>query len=516
MLLPDVFAERTPERPAIIMGKSGKVITFRQLIDRSNRLANYFQSAGLRPGDHIAYILDNNEYVLQIAWAGRRAGIYYTPINFQLKLDESSYLLKDCGAKIVIAQKSTAELALQAGAHIPIKLMIGEEILPGFTSLEDAISCASTARLEGMPEGNHMCYSSGTTGRPKGIRRKMTARLYGQPLDFEVNAMRDVYGFGENAVYLVPSPLHFSGGIGWTLGALRFGSTVVVMEKYDAEEALRLIDKYKITHAYFVPTHFVRMLKLTEEIKRRYDTSSLKLVIHGAAATPIDVKEAMLQWFGPLIHEFYSSTESPGFVSIRPEEWMQHKGSVGKALWGKVRIVKEETGELLPPGEPGIICFEGGTDFQYHNDPEKTKTAYEFHGWPTNGDIGYLDEEGWLFLTDRRANIIISGGVNIYPQEAENVLTMHPAVKDVAVIGVPNREYGEEVKAVIIPDKGFVADAALAEELIEYTKQHLAGFKCPRTIDFVDALPRLESGKLLKRELRSKYWGDAKVRTAAM
>jgi acyl-CoA synthetase (AMP-forming)/AMP-acid ligase II len=288
------------------------------------------------------------------------------------------------------------------------------------------------------------------------------------------------------------------------------------MENFDAERALYLIDRFKVTHSYFVPTHFVRMLKLPKEIREKYDVSTLKLVIHGAAATPIDVKEAILDWFGPVVHEFYSSTESPGFVCIGPEDWLKHKGSVGRPLWGKIRIVNEETGEVLRPGQTGVICFEGGTDFAYHNDPEKTKTAYEFHGWPTNGDIGYVDAEGWLYLTDRRSNVIISGGVNIYPQESENVLTLHPAVKDVAVIGVPNREFGEEVKAVVIPECGFVAGTELAQELIEYTKAHLAGFKCPKSVDFVTELPRMESGKLLKRELRDRYWGNAKDKTAAM
>ncbi|SCW81160.1 Acyl-CoA synthetase (AMP-forming)/AMP-acid ligase II [Sphingobium faniae] len=516
MLLPDIFAEQTPDRPAIILGASGRTVTWADLIERSNRLANYFVSIGLKPGDHIAYILENNEYVHQIAWAGRRAGLYYTPINYHLKEEESSYIVQDCGAKLLIAQPATAELAIKAGKDIARKLIIGDDILPGFESFEDAIANASPERLKGLPEGNHMCYSSGTTGKPKGIKRTMTARTYGTPLDAEVNAMHDTFGFDENTVYLVPSPLHFAGGIGWTLGALRYGATVVIMEKFDPEEALRLIQTYKVTHSFFVPTHFVRMLKLSKEAREKYDVSSLKLVIHGAAATPIDVKEQMLAWWGPVIHEFYSSTESPGFVRITPEEWVHHKGSVGRPVWGNIRIVDEESKQVLPAGEAGIICFEGGTDFAYHNDPEKTKSAYEFHGWPTNGDIGYVDGEGWLYLTDRRSHMIISGGVNIYPQEAENVLTLHPAVKDVAVIGVPNREMGEEVKAVVIPENGFAPGPALEEELIAYARAQLASYKCPRSVDFVEELPRLETGKLLKRELRDRYWGDAKVRTAAM
>jgi acyl-CoA synthetase (AMP-forming)/AMP-acid ligase II len=460
-------------------------------------------------------VLDNNEYVHQIAWAGRRAGLYYTPINYHLKADESAYIIKDCGAKLLIAQPSTAELALQAGADVPIKLMVGPEILPGFQSLEEAIARSSNAPLEGVREGNHMCYSSGTTGRPKGIKREMTERKYGTPIDFEVKAMHELYQFDENAVYLVPSPLHFAGGIGWTMGALRFGATVVIMQHFDPLECLRQIEKYKVTHSYFVPTHFVRMLKLSEAERRQFDVSSLKVVIHGAAACPIDVKEKMLDWFGPIVHEFYSSTESPGFVYITPQDWLQHKGSVGRPLWGKIRIVDED-GKLLPPGEAGIVCFEGGTNFAYHNDPDKTKAAYEFHGWPTNGDIGYVDQEGYLYLTDRRSHMIISGGVNIYPQEAENVLTMHPAVRDVAVIGVPNKEYGEEVKAVVIPEVASNAGPELERELIEYCRNHLAHYKCPKSVDFVDELPRLPTGKLLKRELRDRYWPKDKPKTAAM
>ena len=516
MLLPDIFAEKTPDRPAIILGGSGKTLSWGDLIDRSNRLANFFVSIGLKPGDHVAYILENNEHVHQIGWAGRRAGIYYTPVNYHLKEEESSYIVRDCGAKVLIAQPSTAELALKSAPEGVRLMMAGDNVLEGFESLEEAIANASSAPLTGLPEGNHMCYSSGTTGKPKGIKRKMSDRTYGHPLDFEVNAMRDTYGFDENAVYLVPSPLHFAGGIGWTMGALGFGATVVVMEKYDPEEALRLIETYKVTHSFFVPTHFVRMLKLPDEVRAKYDVSSLRLIIHGAAATPIHVKEKMLEWWGPVLHEFYSSTEAPGFVRITPEEWVDHKGSVGKPVWGKIHIVDEETGKDQPVGEPGVICFEGGTDFEYHNDPAKTKEAYEFNGWPTNGDIGYLDEDGWLYLTDRRSHMIISGGVNIYPQEAENVLTLHPAVKDVAVIGVPNHEFGEEVKAVVIAEAGYQPGAELEKELIDYTRRELAGYKCPKTVDFVDELPRLETGKLLKRELRQRYWGDAKVTTAAM
>lgn len=515
MIQPDIYAERTPDRPALIIGETGKTVTWGELIDRTRRLANFFRECGLKEGDHIAYILENNEYVHQIAWAGRRAGIYYTPINFHLKAEESAYILKDCGAKLLIAQPSTAQLALEAGADIPIKLMVGDEVLPGFQSFEEVLAASSNAPLVGVREGNHMCYSSGTTGRPKGIKRALSARTYGTPLDFETLAMHELYEFNDQAVYLVPSPLHFSGGIGWTMGALRFGATVVIMQHFDPIEALRQIEKYKVTHSYFVPTHFVRMLKLPEEQRTSYDVSSLKFVIHGAAACPVDVKEEMLKWFGPVVHEFYSSTEAPGLVYITPEDWVTHKGSVGRPRWGKIRIVSE-TGEVLPPHEEGIVCFEGGTDFEYHNDPEKTKSAYEFNGWPTNGDIGYLDEDGYLYLTDRRSHMIISGGVNIYPQEAENILTMHPGVSDVAVIGVPNKEFGEEVKAVVIAAQSSQAGPELERALIEYCRSQLAHYKCPKSVDFVDTLPRLPTGKLLKRELRDHYWPKGQPKTAAM
>lgn len=501
---PDIHADKTPDRPAIILGASGRTVTWGELIRRASRLAHYFASIGLRQGDHIAYMLSNNEYVHQIAWAARKAGLYYTPINFQLKEDESAYLVQDCGARLLIAEPQTVDLARAAGPDVAHRLIVGGEA-DGFLPLEDAIAQGSDTPFPRGAEGGHMCYSSGTTGRPKGIKRTIGARPYGQPNDFEVNAMHDFYGFDETSVYIVPTPLHFSGGIGWSLGAQRFGATTVVMERFDPELLLQLIERHRVTHTYLVPTHMVRLLKLPEDVRAKYDVSSLKVVIHGAAATPVQVKERMLDWWGPVLHEFYSATESPGFVVIGPQDWLAHKGSVGKPLWGRIRIVDEQTGVELPAGEVGVICFEGGTDFEYHNDPEKTREAYEFHGWPTTGDMGYVDADDWLYLTDRRSHMIISGGVNIYPQEAENALTLHPAVKDVAVIGVPNEEYGEEVKAVVIPEAGYQAGPELEAQLIAHARGQLAHYKCPKTVDFVTELPRTETGKLQKRVLRDHY-----------
>lgn len=505
MPLPDQHGIDRPDAAALVIGGSGAVLTWAALIERSNRLANHFHALGLRPGDQIAYVLLNGPDVLVVAWAARRAGLRYTPVNTHLKTSECAYILQDCGAQLVIAERATLEIALSASAGAPHRYVLGNEAVMGFLPLEAVIASASPTPLEGQPEGYHMCYSSGTTGLPKGIKKPMGLAPYGTPGAFERDLMAGRYGFDRETVFLMPTPLYFAGGIGWTLGANRIGATTVVMERFDAEEALRLIETYRITHAYFVPIHFVRMLKLPEEARRRYDLSSLKVVIHAAAPTPVEVKQAMIDWLGPILEEFYSSTETPGFVCLSSPEWLAHRGSVGRALIGKLHIVDESTRQDLPPGEVGIVCFEGGAAFEYHNAPEKTREAYEYNGWATNGDMGYVDADGYLYLTDRRSNMIISGGVNIYPQEAESVLIAHHAVRDVAVIGVPHAEFGEEVKAVAVLERPEAAGPGLERELVDYARARLAHYKCPKSVDFVTELPRLETGKLLKRELLRRY-----------
>ena len=356
-----------------------------------------------------------------------------------------------------------------------------------------------------------MFYSSGTTGRPKGILREIRRR----PTDSEPHPLteltRAMYGFSVDTVYLCPAPLYHTAPIAWSMVVQRLGGTVVLMRRFDAVEALQLIERHAVDRMQVVPTMFVRMLKLPEAERVRFDVSSLQAVIHAAAPCPVDVKQQMLDWWGPIIYEYYAGSEGGGFVAVSPQEWLQKPGTVGKALTGTVHVLDED-GNDAAAGVVGTVYFDGNADFKYHGDEKKTQETYNARGWHTLGDMGYLDEDGYLFLTDRKSHMIISGGVNIYPQEAENALTMHPAVLDVAVIGVPNSEYGEEVKAVVqLVDQNAASDA-LAQDLIAYTQSRLAKFKCPRSVDFVAELPRLPSGKLLKRKLRDTYWPSETAR----
>ena len=306
-------------------------------------------------------------------------------------------------------------------------------------------------------------------------------------------------------VYLSPAPLYHAAPLRFCMSVHQVGGTVIVMERFDPEEALALIQRYQVTHSQVVPTMFVRMLKLPDEVRARYDVSSLAGVVHAAAPCPVALKEQMIEWWGPIIHEYYAGTEGNGFVYCNSEDWLAHKGTVGKAIAGEIHIVDED-GEEVPVGQEGTIYFGGGTEFEYHNDPKKTAESRNDKGWSTLGDVGRLDEDGFLYLTDRKSYMIITGGVNVYPQEAENILAMHPKVLDVAVIGVPNEDFGEEVKAVVQPMDMAEAGPDLERELIAYCREHLADVKCPRSVDFTDELPRHPTGKLYKRLLRDKYW----------
>jgi acyl-CoA synthetase (AMP-forming)/AMP-acid ligase II len=382
--------------------------------------------------------------------------------------------------------------------------------VPGWDSYEAAVADHPAEDVDGETEGSWMFYSSGTTGRPKGIVPVRTVEPFGASGGSLRMLMEGMYGFGTDSVYLCPAPLYHAAPLGWSTTAQRIGASVVVMERFDAEHALALIERHRVTHAQFVPTHFIRLLKLPDEVRRRYDVSSLTTVIHAAAPCPVDAKRAMLDWWGPIIHEYYAGSEGNGFCAIGPQEWLAHPGSVGRPITAAVHILDDDHRELAP-GEAGQIWFESAARFEYHNDPGKTAAAFDDHGWSSLGDIGHLDEEGYLYLTDRVSHMIISGGVNIYPQEIENLLAMHPAVADVAVIGVPNPDLGEEVKAVVIPAEGVAAEPELGRELIAHCREHLAHYKCPVSVDLVDELPRLPTGKLLKRELRLRYWPPAEA-----
>jgi len=504
----DHHAQATPDKPAIIMGGSGARVSFAQLVERSRRLGHLLRAAGLGPGDHLAFMLENRPEFFELAWAGQRLGLRYTPINHHLQPAEAAYILGDCGARAFVlsdhAGGGAPELVSRAG-DLPLRLALDHDF-PGYLPYEAALAGAASEPLESEVEGSAMLYSSGTTGRPKGVIRQMPQQPFGSmPIPLPGLALQALYNFGPDTVYLCPAPLYHAAPIAFSMLVQRMGGTVVVMERFDPLEALRLIEHHRITHLQMVPTHFVRMLKLPESQRARFDLSSLKMAIHAAAPCPVEIKAEMLDWWGPIIHEYYSSTEGAGFTCIGPEEWLQHRGSVGRPASGTLRIL-DEAGAELPPGEPGLLYFQIAQRFQYHNDPAKTAGAYDAQGYASVGDIGYLDPDGYLFLTDRHSHMIISGGVNIYPQEIENLLILRPEVADVAVIGVPNPDLGEEVKAVIVLGEKDTGNSTLAEMLMAYCRTHLARYKCPRSIDFVDELPRLPTGKLLKRRLRDQYW----------
>jgi acyl-CoA synthetase (AMP-forming)/AMP-acid ligase II len=351
-----------------------------------------------------------------------------------------------------------------------------------------------------------MLYSSGTTGRPKGVKRALSGGPFDTPSPNH-ELTRKLYGFDTDTVYLSPAPLYHAAPLVFSTAVMSFGGTVIVMEHFDAEQALKLIERHRVTASQWVPTMFVRLLRLPDTVRRKYTLGSHRVAVHAAAPCPVEIKRQMIEWWGPIIREYYAGSEGNGFVVIDSPDWLAHPGSVGRAVLGELRILAED-GTEQPPGVPGAIYFANGPAFEYHNDPDKTRGAYSPQGWSTLGDVGYLDQDGYLFLTDRKAYMIISGGVNVYPQEAENVLTGHPQVVDVAVFGVPNEEFGEEVKAVVQPIDMALATPQFAQELIAYCRARLADVKCPRSIDFDPELPRHPTGKLYKRLLRDRYWAN--------
>ncbi|AQZ64531.1 acyl-CoA synthetase [[Actinomadura] parvosata subsp. kistnae] len=509
---PGAIAAVTPGKPAVIMAGSGRIITFRELDEESNRLAHLFRAAGLRPGDHIAFMLANHPQFLAIAWAAHRSGLYYTPISSRLQTDELAYIVGNCGARVFISSADLAAVATSITAGTPgveLRLML-DGVAPGFASYEEAVAGQPVTPIADECQGADMLYSSGTTGRPKGVKLAASHGPLDEPgLLFKL--IQGLFAPTPGSVYLSPAPLYHAAPLRYSMTFQRLGATVVVMERFDPERYLELVERYGVTHTQLVPTMFIKMLKLPEETRAKYDISSLRYAIHAAAPCPVPVKEQMIGWWGPIIHEYYAGTEGNGFLYVGPEDWLRHKGTVGRSLLGTVHIC-DENGDDLPPGEHGTIYFENGGRFEYHGDPGKTRSSQDplGRGWTTLGDIGYLDEDGFLYLTDRRSYMIISGGVNIYPQEAENVLSVHPKVADVAVFGVPDEEMGEQVKAVVAPASMDEAGPALEAELIAYCREHLAHYKCPKSVDFRAQLPRHPTGKLYKRLLRDEYWPASK------
>ena len=511
-MYPRIHAETHPDRPAVIMTGSGQVVTFAQLEDRSLRLANWFRQSGLRRGDVVALLSDNDVRIFDVYWATQRAGLYLTSINYRLRTDEVEYILQNSGAKAVVVGRGGAELANTLGSIPTLEHRIAFEAgVPGHTALEELLAAASPVRPEREPRGADMLYSSGTTGRPKGVRPPLPERDVSEPGDTMVAMFSKYFGFTSDTVYLSPAPLYHAAPLRTCATVQALGGTALVMERFDAEAALAAIEHHRVTHSQWVPTMFVRMLKLPAELRARFDLSSIQVAIHAAAPCPVEVKRQMMDWWGPILHEYYSSTELNGLTIIGPQEWLAKPGSVGKAALGTIHVC-DEGGSELSRGEDGMVYFERDQmPFEYWGDPEKTaSTQHPKHPtWTAVGDIGHVDADGYLYLTDRKAFMIISGGVNIYPQEVENELTLHPAIADVAVIGVPDAEMGEQVKAVVQLVPGREGSDKLAEELIAFAKRNLASYKAPKSVDFVEALPRTPTGKLVKGELRKRYWPQA-------
>jgi long-chain acyl-CoA synthetase len=503
---PYIHARNKPDNPAYIMAATGETVTYRQLDDQSNRIAQLFRSLGLKPRDHVAICLENNPRFFEICWGAQRAGLVYTAISSRLTAAEVAYIVRDCGAKLFV---TSAHLCIMAGELAPLiadvahRLMVGGTI-GSYRSWEEAVARQPAMRIADETAGHDMLYSSGTTGRPKGVLPIVPA----QPIDADNplhQITRALYGMDEHTIYLSPAPLYHAAPLRFNMSVMKLGGTSVIMEHFDAEEFLRLIARYEATHTQLVPTMFVRFLKLPDEVRRKFDVSSLRCAIHAAAPCPIPVKEKMIEWWGPIVWEYYGGTEGNGLTMCNSTEWLAHKGTVGRAVVGELRIC-DDAGQEVPPGEVGTVYFAGGREFEYHNDPGKTAESRNAQGWSTLGDVGYVDPDGFLHLTDRKAFMIISGGVNIYPQEAENLLINHPKVMDCAVFGVPNAEFGEEVKAVVQPRDMTDAGPVLAEELMAYCREHLSTIKCPRSVDFEAELPRHPTGKLYKRLLRDRYW----------
>lgn len=494
------------------MTGSGEGITYGQLESMANQGAHLFRRLGLRAGDHIAVLVENQLGFFVCYWAAMRAGLYFTPIATHLTPGEVAHIVQDSGARIVLSSKAMQgvadalpDLLLRVRHWVSVNGAYGS-----FISWSVATEDLPTTPISDEVSGQHMLYSSGTTGRAKGIKMPFA----GDPVEAMSPIMQvfaSAFGFDQDTIYLAPTPLYHSAPLGYGATVMRLGGTVLVMDKFQPQEFMQAVARHRVTHTQVVPTMFVRLLKTSSDLRTRHDMRSLRVVVHSASPCPVPVKEQIMDWLGPVVWEFYGGSEGNGYTLIDPNEWLAHKGSVGRSATNSIRVVAEDGAEV-PPGTVGVIYFVGGRSFAYHNDPERTQQTFDGRGWSTLGDMGYLGEEGYLYLTDRKSYMIISGGVNIYPQEIEAVLTQHPQVADVAVFGVPNSDFGEEVKAVVQATDPSRAGECLASELMSYCRQHLSPVKCPRSIDFESQLPRQDNGKLYKRLLRDRYWEGAEQR----
>ena len=503
------------DQPAVIMAGSGETVTYAELEARTNRLAHLLRANGLLRQDHYAIFMENHVRYVEACGAGERSGLYYTCVNSFLTTDEVAYILNNSESKLLITSQAKRDVALQALKQCPNIVLCLIVDGPGdgaaIRNLDDATAAFPGTPIVDESLGTAMLYSSGTTGRPKGIVRPLPHQLPSLPLPV-YHFLQNLWRFREDMIYLSPAPLyHAAPHVGVNL-TIRLGGTAIIMERFDPESFLQLVETHKVTHSQLVPTMFSRMLKLPADARYRYDLSSLEIAIHAAAPCPVQVKQQMIDWWGPIIHEYYGMTEAMGLTACDSTEWLAHRGTVGRPVFGELHILDDQM-QPCPPGTNGTVWFKLGSSFEYFNDKPRTASVLSADGtMGTAGDVGYVDADGYLYLTDRATFIINLGGVNIYPQESEDVLITHPKVADAAVFGVPNDDLGEEVKAVVQLMPGLVPGPEIAAELIAFCGQHLARQKVPRSIDFDAELPRLPTGKLYKRILRDRYWANKTTR----
>ena len=519
-MYPGAHAVEHADRAAFVMSDTGEVVTYAEYEARTNQLAHLLRSTGLVRLDHYAIFMENNARYLETCGAGERSGLYYTCINSHLTADELAYIVDNSESQVLITSRARQDVALEALTACPrvrLCLVVDGVDLPA--AVGGALVREYTAAVGEHPStpitdeylGGAMLYSSGTTGRPKGIMRALPEQPPSQPLPL-FDFLLALWRYRADMIYLSPAPLYHSApqaAVGLTI---RMGGTVIVMERFDPARYLELVEQYHVTHSQLVPTMFSRMLKLPEEVRTRHDLSSLETVVHAAAPCPVPVKEQMIEWWGPIIHEYYGATEAIGFTACDSHEWLAHRGTVGRVLMGELHILDDDGAEC-PLGTSGTIWFRTPAPLTYFNDEAKSRDAMSADGtMATVGDVGYVDADGFLYLTDRATFMIISGGVNIYPQETENLLITHPKVADAAVFGVPNVDLGEEVKAVVQAMPDVEPGPELEQELIAFCRANLSAQKCPRSIDFDPELPRLPTGKLYKRTLRDRYWPEGPSR----